>query len=76
MTLVPNIHVLRDPEIGLGTIAFVTLIFSTSIVLAIMAALPNSPFGLGIAERVWLVVNYISNAWMLNVVNADTQRTV
>jgi hypothetical protein len=71
MTSVPTINVLRE-DIGFGTIVFVSLFIPITLVLAMMSAVPESPFGLGIAERIWFVVNYVANAWILDVLRADT----
>jgi len=71
MTSVPTINVLRG-DIGFGTIVFVSLFIPITLVLAMMSAVPESPFGLGIAERIWFVVNYLTNAWILDVLRADT----
>jgi len=70
MTAVPIIHILRQ-ELGFSTILFIPLIFSSNLVLAMMAALPNSPFGLGIAERIWFIATFFSNMWNLDVVHAS-----
>ncbi len=72
MTAVPIIHVLRK-EFSFSTILIIPVIFSTNLVLAIMAALPNSPFGLGIAERIWFVVTFLSNSWNLDVVHLGNE---
>lgn len=51
VTAVPNINALRG-DIGFGTIAFVFTNLTATLVLGMMATVPNSPFGLGFAERV------------------------
>ena len=71
MTSVPTINVMRG-DISFGTIVFVSLFIPVTLVLAMVSAVPESPFGLGIAERIWFVVNYLTNAWILDVLRADT----
>lgn len=71
MTFAPTINVLRG-DIGFGTIVFVSLFIPINLVLAMMSAVPGSPFGLGIAERIWFIVNYLTNAWILDTLRADS----
>ncbi len=66
ISLTPTVNAFRG-EIGLGTVLRVSTTTASMFVLALTSAIPDSPVGLGIAERIWFVVIYLNNAWNLNI---------
>lgn len=70
ISLTPTVNAFRG-DIGLGTIARVSMTLASMIILAMTATFPGSPVGLGIAERIWFVVIYVNNAWSLDIVRLE-----
>lgn len=62
------LHMLRS-DITILQIAVLAFAFSITYIFGLVTILPGTEVGLGIAERVWFVVAYLSNAYFLGLPN-------